>query len=285
MVGNLTQAITPSFLAKLERAEHHLAELRGAIEIYRGTDKKSRPYTVQKRIEGKRASEVWRLHFTQSASNTNIPIIAADAIYNLRSGLDHLMSAMVPPKKRGSVMFPIFWRTVWRADVDGENEQRRKDRERWRSDVETLPDPAVEYLKRLQPPDDDQHAQTPDGLRLLNQLSNKDRHARLPVVAHGVHDLLVRWQRPNGSIVDGLGKANPGHFLEDGAKIDNVPKGAVMLDAIGSPNVVVRTALVDAAGKDVNLPVVDFVGDLLKFIRESVVPQLVPFVRKSARRE
>jgi hypothetical protein len=45
---------------------------------------------------------------------------------------------------------------------------------------------AVEALKRLQPPDEPTNAESPHGLRLLNQLSNKDRHTRLPVVADGV---------------------------------------------------------------------------------------------------
>jgi hypothetical protein len=80
-----------------------------------------------RQTEGKKT--VYRLHFTRSVANTEVPLIAADAIYNRRSSLDHLMGALVPKKKRDSVIFPIFFRGVWRAEKVAENAQRTKERE------------------------------------------------------------------------------------------------------------------------------------------------------------
>jgi len=183
--------IVPSFVGKLDRAETHLVELKAAIERYGGTDPGTRPYTVRKRVESKRKGEVHRLHFTRSVENTDVPYIAADALYNLRASLDHLMAAMVPAKDRDSVMFPIFWRGVERPFIERENEQRRKDRERWLSIARRTQTGAVAFLKRLQPPDDAPNKQTPHALRILNQLANTDRHTKLPIVAHGVDGLLI----------------------------------------------------------------------------------------------
>jgi hypothetical protein len=82
-VSPRSRRIVPSYIAKLDRAERHLADLTAAIERYGGTDKATRPYTVRARSTG----------FTSPGSsvNTGVPLIVADAIYNLRSSLDHLM--------------------------------------------------------------------------------------------------------------------------------------------------------------------------------------------------
>jgi hypothetical protein len=44
--------LVPSFLAKLNRAEKHLADLDQAISEYGSLAEGSRPYTLRKRIEG-----------------------------------------------------------------------------------------------------------------------------------------------------------------------------------------------------------------------------------------
>src|SRR4051812_18022417 len=122
-------AVVPSFVAKIARAKEHLIELEGVVDAFG----ESRPYTVRQRINGK--GKVWRLEFTADPANTDIPVVAADVIYNLRSGLDHLMGSLVPRKRRSSVMFPIMWEGVWEPAVPGENADRIKQRERWQSCV------------------------------------------------------------------------------------------------------------------------------------------------------
>jgi hypothetical protein len=142
-------AIVPSYVAKLSRAEKHLIELEGEIDSYTSID----PYAVSEGVEGTRQRRVRRLAFTEDPASTEIPIIAADAIYNLRSCLDHLMSSLVAPRDRRKTMFPIFFQGVWESPVPGEQRRRAKERARWASDIKTLPDDAVAILKRLQPPD------------------------------------------------------------------------------------------------------------------------------------
>jgi hypothetical protein len=271
--------VVPSYIAKLSRAEKHLVDLKAAIEVFGGDSVATRPYTVSTRIEGKKQREVHRLLFTRSIANTEVPLIFADAVYNLRSGLDHLAGALVPAKDRRSVMFPIFWRGVWEPEIEGENEQRQKDRQRWNSIARRVQPGAAAFLKRLQPPDDAGNEEAPHGLRILNQLSNADRHTKLPVYANGVEGLQMRWKLPDGSYRDGTVSADSGYVLEDNAEIRDVPKGAVYVEGHGTPRIVVRTAMTDSRGK-VNLPVVDFVTEELAFIRNEVVPSLLPYLHE-----
>ena len=83
-------------------------------------------------MEGSKKKRVHRFHFTRQPGD-DVAIVAADFVYNIRSGLDHLAPALVPPAHRTSVMFPIFFQGVWDDPVDGENEQRLKERKRWRT--------------------------------------------------------------------------------------------------------------------------------------------------------
>lgn len=213
----------PSFLGKLERADKHLEYLKAAIDDYAGIDQSDRPYLAAKTVEGKQKLDTFRVQFVRQVANTTVPFIAADAIYNMRSALEHLMAAMVSAKKRDSVTFPIFWRGVWLPDVPGDNTQRIKDRRRWTTIAGELPDGAIAYLKRLQPPDEAPHAQTPHALRLLNQLSNNDRHTKLPLFAAGLDRSVLRNYLSDGTYIDGLAVPNAGCFFENGAKL-NVPE-------------------------------------------------------------
>jgi hypothetical protein len=105
-------AIVPSYLKKLAKAKEDLAALEAEIERYVMRD----PYRVVESAEGKRQPKVRRLEITGDPANTEIPIIAGGIIYNLRSGLDHFFSALVPKKQRRSAQFPrASGRTVRRA--------------------------------------------------------------------------------------------------------------------------------------------------------------------------
>lgn len=274
--------VVPSFLAKIGRAEKHLVELKDSIERYGGSDADSRPYAVRTRIEGKKKRKVHRLHFTRSPANTDIPVIAADAIYNLRSSLEHLMAAMAPAKGRDSLTFPIFWQGVWEPLVEGENERRRKARHQWRAIDRAIPSDAVAYLKRLQPPDDAGEGEVTHGLRVLNRLSNTDRHSKLPIVAGGLKTMALWWDLEDGTHQIGLASANPDSFVEDDAEIKDAPEGAVDVEIVGTPVVVIRTRQNRVNGKKTwaNVELLDALPEALRFIRDEVMPPLLPFVRK-----
>ena len=127
-------AIVPSYVEKVSRAKKHIVDLKEAVDEFAAT----KPSGITERIEAKPKRKVRRLTFTGDAANILIPILAADAIYNLRSSLDHLQNSIVPNKRRGHVFFPIYFERVWEPGIPGENEQRSKQRSRWLTDVKGL---------------------------------------------------------------------------------------------------------------------------------------------------
>jgi hypothetical protein len=183
------------------------------------------------------------------------------------------MAGLVAPKERDSVMFPIFWLGVWDSPIPGENADRLKQRERWASVAAKVPDGALAVLKRLQPPD----GAGPEGelncLRALNWLSNTDRHSKLPVMAAGLQDVYAGYERPGGTRGVGKGQVRPGSFVEDDAEVRNIPTDAMKVQVLGTPVVVVRTAIADR-----NLELPESLVDTLRVIREHVVPPLIPYV-------
>jgi len=265
----LACVIVPSYVAKVTRAKEHLIDLKSAVDQYTASD----PYAMSERVEGKKKRRVRRLAFTEDPANTEIPIIAADVIYNLRSSLDHLMSALVANKDRGSAMFPIFFDGVWEAIVPGENQQRVKERTRWASDIKTLPDGAVALLKQLQPTDGSGNDTEVNMLTLVNRLSNRDRHEKLPVVAAGMRYMIVRYTLPDGTARVGKGIPDADSIFQDQAKLD-IPDHTMNVEIKGIPVVAIS---VGNEQRYIEIP--DRLGVAVRYIEEQIVPRFIPFVR------
>ncbi len=263
--------IVPSYIAKVARAKKHLIDLQAAIDLFSG----SHPYTVRERIEGKKKRKVWRLTFTADPANTDIPLIAADAIHNLRSSLDHLMSSLVPRNQRSSAMFPVYFEGVWEPSRPGEDKQRCKDRRRWASDTKALSEPALAILKSLQPADGGGEEDGIDLLRFLYRLSNRDKHEKLPVVAAGLREPFVTYALPDGSVHRKMGsRAHPA--FQNHADITNLPDVAMDVQIEGSAAVALRVA-----GPEEHLPLPLFLWDTAERIESEVISPLLPFVRPS----
>lgn len=276
--------IVPSYIGKVGRAEKHLVDLKAAIDNWGGPNAQPRPYTVRKRRQSKR--QRWELHFTAAIENTDAPLIAADAIYNLHSSLDHLIAACVKAEDRDSVSFPVFWQGVWEPVVPGENTDRTKHRQRWTSTAKRLPADAVAILKSLQPPDQAPGRQEGHILRVLRHLANTDDHTHPPLIAHGLKGMLIVWQLPDGSIQRGWTPPDPGgtSYLEDGAEVQGVPHGAVYVDGYGAPEVVIRGAVNNRDPQRRDVPLIAFIEDSVALIRDRIIPGLAPFVWKSQKR-
>jgi hypothetical protein len=258
----------PSFSAKITRAKRHIDDLEAEINRYIAT----KPYTVSTRIEGKK--KVRRLAFTGHPADGDIPVIAADAIYNLRSSLDHLMSSVVASKRRGKCYFPVYFQGVWEPSQPGENAQRLKERGRWASDTRGMKDGALTVLKKLQPPDDGGHDQgLVHAIRAINKLSNRDRHEKLPVVATGLSDIHLSWTMPSGLLAIERSPGHPMFFLKDETKLP-IPDAAVDVQIEGTPRIAIRLR---DDGLHIELP--DTLRAAADIIETSVIPDLSPFVR------
>jgi hypothetical protein len=276
----LVVAIVPSYLKKLTKASEDLTALEAEIERYVMRD----PYRVVESAEGRRQSKVRRLEITADPANTEIPTIAAGIIYNLRSGLDHFFSALVPKKQRGSVQFPIYFAGVWEDGATQENAQRAKERGRWRSNTKELAEPVLDILKGLQPADgaeapaDETHV-----LQTINQLANTDDHTRAPVAALGLSDCMVKWTLPDGTVQYGTGHAQRDGrgrldaFIQDGSKLKNIPFNATSVEVAGVPVVALHIA---SQGR--HAPIPHLLTHAAGLIEKRVITPLIPFVRSDA---
>lgn len=266
-------------MAKLARAKKHLIELQEAIATFAAPQ----PYTVTTTIEGKKKRRGDRLAFTADPANTDIPIIAADVAYNLRSCLDHLMSALVDPNERTHVYFPIYFQGVWEVGMPGEDQERRKQRGRWASDTATVKDGAVAILQKLQPPDRGEPRED-NLLRVINTIANADRHTKLPVVAQGLRSIVVRWSHPINGVQMGGGFPNAGEMIENQAQLRGIPYTATDVQAVGEVVVAVRCRIDGGNPQYVEIPesftrlVRAIEGDPSRRL-PGIIAELAPFVR------
>jgi hypothetical protein len=275
-------SLLPSYVAKLNRAKRHLVELESAVDRFTNTH----PYEVATSVEGKKKRKIRRINFTSSPDNTEIPEIAADVVYNLRSALDHLMAALVAPSERTHVYFPIYFHGVWEPAGPREDPERTKQRGRWMSDTQTVSEGALAVLKKLQPPATPNLGET-NLLTVINSLSNTDRHTKFPVLAQGLRGLIVNWTMPNGTIGTGGALAPTAHFLKNQAQIGKIPYRAVNVDVYGEPVIAVRVGFEGKRAQYIEIPK-DFVT-LIKVMGggdgigvAGIIPDLIPHVRADA---
>jgi len=225
-----------SYIQKGLRAEKHLNDLRVAIEKWSAT----KPFEV--RTTGKGANLRHDLHFTSSPPPT-IEMIAADFVYNIHSGLGHMMAALVPPKRRYSVYFPIYFQGVWDEPVPGEPAIRRKQRARWRSDTQFVAPEAIEILKSVQPDEHASRDRDPEisSLLLIHRIANRDKHTRLPVIVNAVRDETATFTTPSGErvTVPRDPTAPAAQVSGDGSNL-HLPPGVTDVVLSGTPLVAIR---------------------------------------------
>lgn len=260
-----------SHVGKTNRAEQHLADLKDAIGGYGSRH----PYTVRTRRESKKKPQVRRLDFTEQPDMA-VALIAADFIYNIRSGLDHLAAALVPSKDRDSVMFPIFFRGVWEPPQPGDDKERLKHRQRWITITRHMADEAVAILRAIQPEDvTSSKSEAVHGLVAINRLSNTDRHSKLPVLAGGLQDAVATWQMPDGTSHSAAAGLGARRFLKQDAEI-RVPQNAMNVQIAGTPIVVIR---VTHPNDRIHIRVPEFFEGYLKRTR-SLMDDLAPYLRR-----
>jgi hypothetical protein len=170
-----------SIAAKLDRADHHLGELRELVETGAVTDlfetRSDRDRKGRVRIRVKSVEEI----------PTEWSVWIGECVHDMRSALDHLAyglniigSGHDPPPNEDSSQFPIYstkkayWR--WRRA------RRRNPREK--DPIGYFPRGARAQAERVQPYHGRKNNLT--GLRRLAdlaELSNIDKHRRFPITA------------------------------------------------------------------------------------------------------
>jgi hypothetical protein len=88
---------------KIERADKHIHDLEAALLAFKKTD----PYKVGSKVEAETGMLAYYITKADDVPNP-IPLIAGDALQNLRTALDHLAWQLTPASDRNSsVAFPV----------------------------------------------------------------------------------------------------------------------------------------------------------------------------------
>jgi hypothetical protein len=197
-----------SYWLKVQRAEQHFAQLKELL----APNQKVRPYDVRESFDGKTNEYVYRA-FAAEQPDPWLAIVAGDFFNNIRSALDHVRAALVPTGRRRDGYFPIFDEDFReRCACCGEQlERNRKTEDRWNAYSQGMPKEAIAFILDRQPfmvGDDPEARADRHALKILNALTNADKHKSLVVLASGIQIKSVEvtdLRRPSRSLRTGRG--------------------------------------------------------------------------------
>jgi hypothetical protein len=275
--------VTNSWDLKLTRAAKHLGEFKEAVAplVERG------PYPVSKRVEtnGQARECVRRLAMPQP-SDPMLAVIAGDFMFNVRSALDHLAVAVIPPASRTrqvmrTAQFPIFTCDIEESDPITGKYLHGRDRGRWDRMTQGMTSGALQAVKAKQPYLFGRRNVDPNhsSMAILSLLQNADKHRQLALMARGLFDPAIRVTHPDGTVTEAPPDKLPdGRLLRDGTVVDRSPMGDPLahlkMEVVGTPQIVI--------GDRVEGPyrACPRVFDLMLKDAQDCVVALAPFVKK-----
>jgi hypothetical protein len=260
-----------SWIRKFARAEEHLDELKAMI----GPVGQRQQYPVSERFETYENVRQWVYRVDLGADlDDDLPIVAGDFLFNVRSGLDHRAASLVPADKKWSVQFPIFADDPLAMDADQREHINKQAWRAWKGAIKPFPESAATALTDLQPFKAAAKTGNPaqwHTLDILRTLHDADEHKSLFVAERGVRDGEV--------IVNGIGLRGPsGSSPENGAVIHFSP-AKVQVQLIGTPFVALgvsgdRSDEGPVPGAKRRWPLPETFDTILVHIAETVLPAL-----------
>jgi hypothetical protein len=222
--------VSESWTLKVERADHHFADLKRGLAAYTNDDRYDLVAADASPPCKEHGGTCWDYTLRMNwQPDPGLAIIAGDVLFNLRSALDHVAVALVPPKRRGKAQFPIEAEPIW------ERKNRRfvirspEGRRRFRTYTRGMPDEAVALIKRLQPYNGIADGVDQEVLYQLNRLNNGDKHRQLIVVVGGLLNAIFEIS-VGGHFKREVARDSEGStgFAPDNARVFHfIPKGAV----------------------------------------------------------
>lgn len=264
----------PSYIRKADWAEKHLIDLTLLLDTFAA----QKPYTVTDPVKNKRGQRFSTLEFTEDP-DPDTELMVGDIIYNLRASFDYLIGSLVPSGQRSKVLCPVLHEPVWEIPyVATENNERTKNRERWESLARHVrSEDAIAALKELMPLKSRREPPKEHALDLINRLSNKDRHQRLPILTWGISDVRAKMvARGSGQIVP-CKIADISDPMREGVKNNAkipVPDKAVYVKLSGTPVVLVRIG-----EERQNFRIPESFWEMLVWLRREAFPRLGPYSR------
>jgi hypothetical protein len=256
---------------KVERAEHHLDEVKAAMAAYASRN----PYRAARVRQPRGQRHVWlyRLEMTEEP-DPMIPVIIGECLYDLRSALDHLAVAMAPRNRKASAAFPVETTDPWEKDAAGNFVHPEKRRQSFTSKVKGMPAEAIEMITKAQPYQRD--GSELETLSLISRLENADKHRTLIAIGRGVMNAR--------SVVTVGGEAikqETAGFRENGAEIakfgfrdGNPDESEVTVEVSGTATIAIKVADIDGSfGLPKSLEI------MVRWMRDSAIPEFAPFTR------
>jgi hypothetical protein len=233
----------PSWRVKLLRAEHHFGHFKLRIgslppEIY----------AVRKRFETYEGAQQWVWWADiPIADAPELSAIVGDVLFNVRSALDHLAVALIPPERRTRhvlrrAQFPIFTCDIDERDPITGAYLHGNQRGNWDRQTQGLTKEALVAVKWHQPYNFASQGLDPrdSSLTVLSALQNADKHRQLVVFTRGIRDPTGHWTDQGGNRTSLEFPAIDGGFIGDGTMLDHDPAdvyGDVKMEIEGTPEI------------------------------------------------
>lgn len=236
-----------SWRLKLYRAEEHFCYFKLRVAPFQ----ERQAYPVSEGFEpyGDSQMYTWRLQLPP-LEDPSLAVIVGDVLFNVRSALDHLAMALVPPRNRTrgvvrATQFPIFTCDIDELDPFTGKYLHGRDRGRWDRATQGMTPRAVTALKFHQPYRFHGQGLNPrdSSFAILSSMQNADKHRQLTVVNSGIGESSGRFTFPDGRIVDFNPPPLPaGGLLANGTVVGREPVNdmpGVKMEIIGSPLILI----------------------------------------------
>jgi hypothetical protein len=255
----------PSWRSKIERAEHHLLDLRNLVERYQ----EDHHYRAVCQNPPRRPTH-WRfeLDITEPPDD-QIAILLGDLLFNVRSALDHIAVACAPPDRKRQAGFPLY-------EKRPEGEEQRK----FESMTRGMAPGAIGAIEYEQPYNVGSRTskigpESVEALFALNALQDADKHRSLAVLVAGISNPKV--QVSGGG--EAFGTFRPTYVEPRGELIsyaefgNHIPYDQVNVEVRGVPHVAVNVS------RRGDYELLTVAQGILGRVRDRVVPSLEPFAR------
>jgi hypothetical protein len=254
---------------KFDRADGHLSQLYDSIKTFLD----AHPYRVVPDFDDVGRKAVLRLAIDQAPPALDWAVLLGDALFNLRSGLDHLVWKLGgdPPPHAGTSEFPIF------ADKTAFRTGKTTDGKTVRSGTTKLQDvpawPAA-IIEDVQPYHRGDQARW-HPLQTLGALHNADKHRLLHIVAHGLKSVAYWVDGVDPAALSAVNDRLCFTFgREDG---DVLVSWSAQAPPDNYPSLLFEVAF-DPDGAGTGRPVLSTLRAVQRFVRRDVLERLVPFL-------
>lgn len=279
-----------SWRLKLDRAQHHVLDLKREIAAYAKDDSyKLVPVDPRPKCH-QHGGTCWDYQLVMTRQpNPMVAVIAGDILFNVRSALDHLAVAMVLPQRKGKTSFPIEIEHIWERKNRRFVVRNPDGRRRFRTATEGMPDGAVAIIKSLQPYNAPRDERDQEALYQLSRLNNADKHRQLVAFASGllhvICEVSVGGEFERKPILDVDKRFG---FAPDGAHVFHfatgprvAPKSEVHVQVSGTPVVGIKIVSPDGHPDRAGyMNIEELFALLLPNVSNHLFPALEPYVRR-----